>query len=588
MFKILDLFSGAGGFSYGLEMNGNFESVLATDFNGPALETFKRNHPKADVILGDVTSIEHKEKLVEKAKELGVNMIIGGPPCQGFSMKGKKLGLKDPRNFLFLEYYDLVKRISPEIFIIENVKALVSSADGYFLKEIIELFSDLGYKINWTILKASDFGVPQRRERAFIIGSKSGVVPFPEKLNKIVTVEDAISDLRYLSSGEISNGEYINGAKTQYQKLMRRKSSKLYNHESTSHSLDAVKRMSMIPIKGNKFDLPESMRTNQKFHTTWSRLHWDKVSPTIDTRFDTPSNGQNIHPELNRAITPREAARIQSFPDAFEFVGRKTEICKQIGNAVPPLLAKAIADSIEKFYSKSSKDIFSEDDITLINGDTYNISVEKLPFLDAIITDPPYNISKENNFSTLNGNRKGVDFGEWDKNFDLTGWIEKFYAKLKPGGTILIFGSYLFTSHICDEISRLGGDVKDLIKWVKTNPMPRNIDRRYVQDTEYAIWAVKPGGKWTFNKGGEKYRRANYESPVVSGKERTEHPTQKSLKVMKELIETHTNIGDVIVDPFMGSGTTGVAAKELNRKFVGIELEKKYFEISKNRIFNKK
>lgn len=588
MFKILDLFSGAGGFSYGLGLNKNFTTVIATDFNEPALETFKKNHPDAEVIQGDITSSDHKNKLVKISKELGVNMIIGGPPCQGFSMKGKKLGLNDPRNFLFLEYYDLVKRISPEIFIIENVKALISSADGYFLKEIIDMFSKLGYKINWTVLKASDFGVPQKRERAFIIGSKSGVVPFPKPLTKVVTVEDAISDLHYLKSGEKSDYDYKFEAKTPYQRLMRKNSRHLFNHEATSHSQDAIKRMSLIPIKGNKFDLPENMRTNQKFHTTWSRLHWDKVSPTIDTRFDTPSNGQNIHPELDRAITPREAARIQSFPDTFEFVGKKTEICKQIGNAVPPLLASRIASSIEDFYINSSHNEINADGVKLINGDTYNISVEKMDLFDAIITDPPYNISKKNNFSTLSGNRKGVDFGEWDKNFNLTGWIEKFYAKLKPGGTIIIFGSYLFSSHICDEIIRLGGEVKDLIKWIKTNPMPRNVDRRYVQDTEYAVWAVKPGEKWTFNKGNSKYKRANYESSVVAGNERTEHPTQKSLKVMKELIETHTNFGDLIIDPFMGSGTTGVAAKELNRKFIGIELDKKYFEISTARILNKK
>ncbi|WP_257643272.1 DNA cytosine methyltransferase, partial [Staphylococcus haemolyticus] len=154
---------------------------------------------------------------------------------------------------------------------------------------------------------------------------------------------------------------------------------------------------------------------NQKFKTTWGRLVWDDVSPTIDTRFDTPSNGKNSHPYLNRAITPREAARIQSFPDTFKFLGKKTEICKQIGNAVPPLLSKKLGESINMQINKTTRIL--TDSYKLFNDDAYDIVTEienSNMHIDHIITDPPYNISKNNNFSTMKNPRKGVDFGDWD------------------------------------------------------------------------------------------------------------------------------------------------------------------------------
>lgn len=207
--------------------------------------------------------------------------------------------------------------------------------------------------------------------------------------------------------------------------------------------------------------------------------------------------------------------------------------------------------------------------------------------VDHIITDPPYNISKENNFSTMKSSkRKGVDFGEWDKGFDLYSWITPYCHFLKPGGSFIIFTSFRNISYVVDTIEHdKEMQVKDVLKWIKTNPMPRNVNRRYVQDTEYAIWAVKRGSAWVFNKPDSvPYIRAEFHTPVVAGKERTIHPTQKSLKLMKEIIKIHTNEEQVILDPFMGSGTTGVAALELNRKFIGIEISEKYFEISKERL----
>ena len=352
-FLILDLFCGAGGFSYGMHRNPHFKTVVALDFNDKAANTFKMNMPDADVITGDITDTDTKNTIIQKSIDKKVNMIIGGPPCQGFSMKGKKLGLNDPRNYLFLEYLRIVEAIFPEVFIIENVKSLLSTAGGWFKDEILSYVRKLGYEVDYGILNAKNFGVPQGRERAIFICSKKKGVCLPVGNDKIVTVRDAISDLAYLNSGEGAfELEYTTKAETDYQREMRKGSSKLYNHKASNHSEVAISKLKMIPPEKGKEYLPDELLGNQKFNTTWGRLTWDTVSPTIDTRFDTPSNGTNSHPVLHRAITPREAARLQSFDDRFIFYGSKFYIRNQIGNAVPPLMAEAIANAIWESYNE--------------------------------------------------------------------------------------------------------------------------------------------------------------------------------------------------------------------------------------------
>ena len=353
-FKVLDLFCGAGGFSYGMDKNPHFHTVVALDFDEKAAETFKRNMPDTEVIVGDITDAAVKENIVNLAREAEVNMIIGGPPCQGYSMKGKKLGLKDPRNFLFREYLNIVKVLSPEIFIIENVKGLLLASNGWFKDEILKTIEELGYVVEYGVLNASDFGVPQARERTIFICCKDKAISLPRPIEqKHTTVRDAISDLSYLESGEGEfEQEYITEAQTEYQKLMRQGSLKLFNHKASNHKQIAIEKLKMIPPEQGKEFLPSELHGNQKFKTTWGRLKWDEVSPTIDTRFDASSNGTNNHPYLNRAITPREAARIQSFDDNFVFYGSKVYVRRQIGNAVPPLLAKAIADQVESAFTK--------------------------------------------------------------------------------------------------------------------------------------------------------------------------------------------------------------------------------------------
>ncbi len=347
-FKVLDLFCGAGGFSYGLDKNPHFHSVVALDFDEHVAQTYQRNFPEAEVVVGDITDPAVKEHIVDLSKKAKVNMVVGGPPCQGYSMKGKKLGLKDPRNFLFREYLDLVERLQPDVFVIENVKGILLSSNGWFRDEIVKTIKDLGYYVEYGILNAADFGVPQARERAIFICSKIKAIRLPAPtVATRTTVRDAISDLAYLNSGEGDfEQEYITEATSEYQRLMRKNSKKLYNHKASNHKPVAIEKLKMIPPEQGKEALPTELHGNQKFKTTWGRLKWDDVSPTVDTRFDASSNGTNNHPYLHRAITPREAARIQSFDDEFIFYWSKVHVRKQIGNAVPPLLAKAIADQI--------------------------------------------------------------------------------------------------------------------------------------------------------------------------------------------------------------------------------------------------
>lgn len=590
-YKILDLFSGAGGFSLGFDSLEPFHTVLATDFDAAALETFQENFPKTEVIHGDITDEAIKQQIINRAKQLHVNMIIGGPPCQGFSNKGKKLGLKDPRNFLFQEFLHIVKNVQPDIFIMENVRTMVTAADRYFINEIKKEFENIGYIVNYDILNAHDFGVPQRRERAFVVGTVNEVFNF-EKIQRVeekYTVKDAISDLSYLQSGE---GELISKykcePKTTYQMESRKNTDILYNHVATRHTEETLYKLSLIPAEKGKEYLPKELRGNQKFKTTWSRLVWDEPSPTIDTRFDTPSNGKNTHPVLHRAITPREAARLQSFPDDFVFHGNRTNINTQIGNAVPPKLAEAIGKAV--IDQMQNKKLYKDEYVTIYNDDAYDrvklLLAENIK-VDHIITDPPFAISKKSNFHTMNNPRHGVYFGDWDNSFDLYGWIGEYAKLLDKNGSFVVFCSYRFISYIIDEMEAQGLVVKDIIRWNKTNPMPRNINRRYVQDTEFAIWAVNKKAKWIFNKPEDvPYLRTGFDFPVVSGSERTGHPTQKSLRLMEKIIEIHTKEGQTVLDPFMGSGTTGVAAKKLNRHFIGIELDEQYYDMAKERILS--
>ena len=345
---MIDLFAGVGGLSLGFEMCG-FEVILANEYDASIAEAYIKNRNNPNMIVDDITKLPIGATFSKyKGK---VDLVVGGPPCQGFSAKGQRKSINDSRNFLFRYFVNVVATVEPLYFVMENVPGLLTTENGYFKKELMELFADLGYVVNAEVLCAANYGVPQNRNRAVIIGKRNADTPvqMPKRHDNSTTIWDAISDLAYLDSGE---GDEIQNYRTEpqspYQKMLRRNSDLLYNHVATKHSTIALERLAMIPPKGGKEYLPPEHLTKSIYSGTWERMDADDISVTITTRFDTPSSGKFTHPYLNRAITVREAARIQSFPDTFRFYGTKSSQMKQVGNAVPPLLAKAIAEAIIK------------------------------------------------------------------------------------------------------------------------------------------------------------------------------------------------------------------------------------------------
>ena len=224
---------------------------------------------------------------------------------------------------------------------------------------------------------------------------------------------------------------------------------------------------------------------------------------------------------------------------------------------------------------------YRDDNIWLMLGDCLE-RMKEIPdgSVDAVLTDPPYNISRENNFHTIG--RAGIDFGEWDKGADIFTYIGEVSRVLDKNGSFVVFNDWKNLGDIVRFAETCGFETKDMLRLEKSNPMPRNRDRRYITDFECAIWFTKKGAKWVFNRQDENYQRPKFVHSIDKGL----HPTQKSVKLMEELVKIHTNENQLILDCFMGSGTTGVACKNLNRKFIGIELDETYFNIAKERIEN--
>lgn len=354
--RVIDLFSGCGGLSLGFIQDG-FTIKTAVEFDASIANSYTMNHPEVEMIVDDIQNLD--ESNVFNTGDADV--IIGGPPCQGFSMAGARIRdgfIDDPRNYLFKHYFNIVKTVMPEVFIMENVKGIMTMQQGRIFEEILKLFSNPKllnghvYNLHYKVVKSVDFGIPQKRERMILIGVKSDGInfdalwektkneimrDFPSYFNT-VTVKDAIGNLpKTTKTGEIKNPTPI----TDYQKYLASSAEVLTNHTQTNHSKLAIERMSKISNGENYKALEENI--NSVHSGAYGRLCWDEQAPTITTRFDTPAGGRFIHPVENRTLSPREAARIQSFPDEFIFYGNKTSICKQIGNAVPPKISYFLA-----------------------------------------------------------------------------------------------------------------------------------------------------------------------------------------------------------------------------------------------------
>ncbi|MCQ2685266.1 DNA cytosine methyltransferase [Helicobacter pylori] len=343
-----------------------------------------------------------------------VDLVVATPPCQGMSVANhKKKNDEIKRNSLVVESVDLIKQIKPRFFILENVPSFYKTGCIDKNDNLLEIGSMIeqnlsgDYMLYDEVINFKNFGANSSRTRTLVIGVckefkdfTSALEFFPDfkqekTLKEVIgslkpltwgeydstdfyhsfrtypkhmqewikdlkegqsafeNVQDAISDLAYLCSNEGAfESDYLNPIQSSYQALMRKNSPKLYNHQATNHSQAALEKLKLINKEQGKECLPKNLHGKQQFKSTWGRLNWNKISPTIDTRFDTPSNGTNSHPELHRSITPREAARIQSFSDDYIFYGNKTSVCKQIGNAVPPLLALALGKAILKNLRK--------------------------------------------------------------------------------------------------------------------------------------------------------------------------------------------------------------------------------------------
>ncbi len=343
----IDLFAGCGGLSKGF-MDAGFNIIVGVDNNQPALNTFEKNHNGAVAMNADLSKQETFDKIKEIAGDRQIDVIIAGPPCQGFSLTGPR-NFDDSRNKLYLAVIEIVKQYKPKGFIIENVPGMATLYDGQIKDEILKRFKKIGYNIECKILCAADYGVPQLRRRLIFMGIRKdiGKPCFPDPIfteSAYRTCRDAISDLpsRVDELGKEEDA-YTSAPKTEYQKLMRGNCNTLYNHVATAHKQFVKDTIALVPEGGNYKDLPPGWGESRKFHEAWTRYDGNKPSKTIDT-----GHRNHFHYEYNRVPTIRENARLQSFPDNFIFTGTKTEQNRQVGNAVPPLLGYALGKKLRE------------------------------------------------------------------------------------------------------------------------------------------------------------------------------------------------------------------------------------------------
>ena len=339
-YTVLDLFCGCGGLSLGFEKAG-FDVLLGVDIWKDALKTFQFNHHKSNTLCADMSTLTGEELKSHLGTD-NVDVIIGGPPCQGFSIAGKRI-VDDERNKLYKGFVRMVDYFKPRAFVMENVPNILSIGDGIVKQSILDNFQELGYTVETKVLLASDYGVPQNRKRAFFVGLLKGTFDFniPTVEHKVTTEEALI----YLTENSITdNSEYPIAPNCPYQTFMRKDSKGVWNHDVTIHNDQTRKIISLVPDGGNYKDLPKELQDTRKVHIAWTRLNSKKPSITIDT-----GHRHHFHYKWNRVPTVRESARIQSFPDDFIFLCSKTSQYKQVGNAVPPIMAQAIAEQLKSY-----------------------------------------------------------------------------------------------------------------------------------------------------------------------------------------------------------------------------------------------
>jgi len=324
------LFCGAGGFSLGFDKSG-FQNIFSLDIQKDFCQTYKANFPKHNLIQKDIIELE-REEILNLIKDNEVDVVIGGPPCQGFSIAGN-IGRKfidDPRNRLFKEFVRVVKIANPKYFVMENVARLYTHNNHKTKEEIIEDFNKLGYKVECKILNSADYGVPQVRKRVIFLGSRvNDNITFPTKTHtNYKTVRDALENLPKLNSGEKST---------------------LLNHKAMNHTAQMLHKMAFVKDGGNRESIPKDFRP--KSGDIRKYIKYDSTKPSVTITGDMR---KVFHYSQNRALTVRELARLQTFPDSFEFKSSSIAQQQQVGNAVPPLMAEAIANHIKNMLDAKS------------------------------------------------------------------------------------------------------------------------------------------------------------------------------------------------------------------------------------------
>lgn len=364
-YSVVDLFSGAGGLSRGF-MDAGFNVVLGIDFDDAALKTFKENHGNADIMKLDLFNHDNINKIEDYLKEHNVKLdvLVGGPPCQGFSLAGKREEF-DQRNVLYSAMVKTAERLKPRVVVLENVPGMLTLYNGAGARRVEEDFEDIGYNVEKPkVLYAPDYGVPQIRKRVFFVMTRKdsikGNFEYPESElleSDYITTEQAIGNLPSLVNCEdYSLGQtwdYINKESVSYyDEIMRKNSTKIYNHVPTRHAAETIRLISMVPEGKNYKSLPkeELEKREFKYNEALTRYHSKKPSRTIDTGHRT-----HFHYKYNRIPTVRENARLQSFPDDFIFFGNKQEQYRQVGNAVPPLLGKAVATKVRELLDNEQE-----------------------------------------------------------------------------------------------------------------------------------------------------------------------------------------------------------------------------------------
>lgn len=344
-YKIMDLFSGVGGLSYGFSKLPEFEIVAANEIEKDIAVAYTLNHPGVTMMTCDINDLT-EEALGEALKGQQIDIIVGGPPCQSYSTLGKRQ--MDDRANLFMQYKRVLNILKPKAFIFENVVGILSMDKGKLFKQIQAEFEELGYTLKHKVLNAVDFGVPQQRERVILVGFRGeNNFEYPdathgEGLKPHVTLRQAIGDLPVLKSGQ-SSDRYAYQPDNDFLHFVRATAKELTEHSAPKNGDHLIRIMEALKDGQCKDDLPEDIRPKSGYGNTYAKLWWDRPSTTITRNFACPSSSRCIHPRDSRAMSIREGARLQSFPDDYKFYGSDGMKRLEIGNAVPPLLSTAIA-----------------------------------------------------------------------------------------------------------------------------------------------------------------------------------------------------------------------------------------------------